>query len=110
MVLTNPPFTLFLGRGQDSVSQGISLLIIGCGVQGGPGTMNMCVYVYLFMFLCVCEGGREGVKGGSGAANSNNIHLNISFDHKNVFFLKQVKQLAGRRDIFSCSDANQLRI
>lgn len=60
MVLTNPPFTLFLGRGQDSVSQGISLLIIGCGVQGGPGTMNMCVYVYVFMFLCVCEGGREG--------------------------------------------------
>lgn len=50
------------------------------------------------------------MKGGSGAANSNNIHLNISFDHKNVFFLKQVKQLAGRRDIFSCSDANQLRI
>lgn len=53
MVLTNPPFTLFLGRGQDSVSQGISLLIIGCGVQGGPGTMNKCVYVYVFMFFSV---------------------------------------------------------
>ena len=68
MVLTNPPFTLFLGWGQDSVSQGISLLIIGCGVQGGPGTMNMCVYVYVFMFLNVCvkekEGGREGGSGG----------------------------------------------
>ena len=98
MVLTNPPFTLFLGWGQDSVSQGISLLIIGCGVQGGPGTMNMCVYVYVFMFLNVCvkekEGGREG-------GLQITIITSISTSHlitKKLFFFKKTnKKTVGRK-------------
>lgn len=46
MVLTNPPFTLFLGRGQYSISQGIIADNRLCGA-GGPGTMDLCVCVYV---------------------------------------------------------------
>ena len=103
MVLTNPPFTLFLGWGQDSVSQGISLLIIGCGVQGGPGTMNMCVYVYVFMFLNVWFfffffffffGGAPPRGGGAAPALQITIITSISTSHlitKKLFFLKKNK-------------------
>lgn len=69
MVLTNPPFTLFLGRGQDSVSQGISA-DNRLWSAGGPGTMDLCVYIYVFVW-----GQRERER------TANNLQFKISFHH-----------------------------
>lgn len=48
MVLTNPPFTLFLGKGQAFISQGTSADNRLRGA-GGPGTMDLGVHVCILL-------------------------------------------------------------